>query len=263
MIRDANGYLGLGNVTPEDISGLFGTPRYLMLRWNVREWDKEDAIELIKQTGYTPEDAVVDHEQFEVAPPTPTCEISRSPSSRLRWRQLGSEDPGDRIEYPAQVIDPVTGEMVSYPLATISLLNYFGAAYTDSNGYILVPDGSGALIYTNNGKTDASLYNRRVYGTDYAQQPIPEFTTVELGQRCTSPSLVSKITTRHFWRSSKREMPSPDRSGSRSMRDSYNKVWASFDFIRRFGSSWKPKASSSTSASSLLTCTKHARTKVI
>lgn len=231
MVRDANGYLGLGDVTPEDISGLFGT-RALMLRWNAREWDKEDAIELIKQAGYTPEDAVVDHEQFGVAPPYPDLRnFAISVEYVLDGDSFVARIPGDRIEYPHRVIDPATGEEVSYPLANISLLNYFGAAYTDSHGYILVPDGSGALIYTNNGKTGATLYNRRVYGTDYAQQPLPEFTTVELGQ-IHLPVFGLKDNDQAFLAViEKGDAMARIEAAVAGMRDSYNKVWASFDFI--------------------------------
>ena len=52
------------------------------------------------------------------------------------------------------------------PLLTFTLLPYFGAAYLDQEGYIFVPDGSGALIHLNNGKTTASIYSQPVYGDD-------------------------------------------------------------------------------------------------
>lgn len=231
QIRDAKGYLGLGNVTTEDISGLFGT-KALMLRWNVREWDKEDAIELIKEAGYTPEDAVLDHEQFSIAPPYPDLRnFSVSVEYVLEGDTLVARIPADSISYPYQVTDPATGEVVTYPLASISLLNYFGAAYTDSEGYILVPDGSGALIYTNNGKTEASPYNRRVYGTDYAQQPLQEFTTVELGQ-IHLPVFGLKDNDQAFLAVIEEgDAMARIEATVAGMRDLYNKVWASFDVI--------------------------------
>lgn len=48
----------------------------------------------------------------------------------------------------------------------ISLLRFFGAAGTDENGYLLVPNGSGSLINFNNGKTTAAPYSEYVYGID-------------------------------------------------------------------------------------------------
>lgn len=48
----------------------------------------------------------------------------------------------------------------------IQLLRYFGAADTTEDGYLLVPNGSGSLIYFNNGKASADLYSEYVYGID-------------------------------------------------------------------------------------------------
>ena len=59
-------------------------------------------------------------------------------------------------------------ELATYPLTSITLLRYFGAADSQAEGYIFVPDGSGALIYLNNGKTGQTLYSESVYGQDGA-----------------------------------------------------------------------------------------------
>ena len=48
----------------------------------------------------------------------------------------------------------------------IQLLRYFGAAGIDEDGYMLVPNGSGSLIYFNNGKTTVENYSEYVYGID-------------------------------------------------------------------------------------------------
>lgn len=50
-------------------------------------------------------------------------------------------------------------------IVRLQLLPMFGAAGTDAQGYIFVPDGSGALIYLNNGTRDAP-YAQNVYGID-------------------------------------------------------------------------------------------------
>jgi len=57
------------------------------------------------------------------------------------------------------------------PILTFTLLPYFGAAYLDQEGYIFVPDGSGALIYLNNGKTTSSIYSQTIYGDDLSLGP--------------------------------------------------------------------------------------------
>jgi hypothetical protein len=58
-------------------------------------------------------------------------------------------------------------------LITMTLLPFFGAGSVDEDGYIVVPDGSGAVINFNNGKTTVSNYSADVYGRDLAiGQPI-------------------------------------------------------------------------------------------
>ena len=52
------------------------------------------------------------------------------------------------------------------PVTRIDVLPYFLSADTEHSGYIFVPDGSGSLIYLNNGKTMALSYADRVYGSD-------------------------------------------------------------------------------------------------
>ncbi len=51
-------------------------------------------------------------------------------------------------------------------VSTIALLPYFGTAGINDNGFLLVPDGSGAVINFNNGKRGASAYSAKVYGID-------------------------------------------------------------------------------------------------
>lgn len=58
-------------------------------------------------------------------------------------------------------------------LATVSLFPYFGAAISEidkieTEGYIVLPDGSGAVIEFNNGKNYQQPYSKRLYGDDLA-----------------------------------------------------------------------------------------------
>lgn len=53
-------------------------------------------------------------------------------------------------------------------LTSVALLPFFGAADVESNGYLFVPDGSGALIYFNNDKATYGAYSQAVYGRDTA-----------------------------------------------------------------------------------------------
>ncbi|MGN0553666.1 MAG: DUF5696 domain-containing protein [Oscillospiraceae bacterium] len=48
----------------------------------------------------------------------------------------------------------------------LAFMTTFGAATTDESGYFVIPDGSGALINFNNGKTGLKTYSSKVYGRD-------------------------------------------------------------------------------------------------
>lgn len=56
-------------------------------------------------------------------------------------------------------------------LHSISVLPYFGAAGTQDQGYMFVPDGSGSLIHLNNNKLTAYGYNVPLYGSDSVNLP--------------------------------------------------------------------------------------------
>lgn len=60
-------------------------------------------------------------------------------------------------------------------IANISLLSFFGAGSINEDGYLLVPNGSGSLIYFNNGKK-TERYNQYIYGMDPTLQ---SYTVVE------------------------------------------------------------------------------------
>ena len=59
-------------------------------------------------------------------------------------------------------------------LTSLTVMNNFGAADSDDEGYFVIPDGSGALINFNNGKTAAKAYTQTVYGADLTAVPLQE-----------------------------------------------------------------------------------------
>ena len=61
----------------------------------------------------------------------------------------------------SQVASTPDNEIIS-----LDLLPYFLAADTAQDGFMLVPDGSGALIYLNNAKAAVTAYSMPVYGRD-------------------------------------------------------------------------------------------------
>ena len=76
---------------------------------------------------------------------------------RLEGNDLVVELPLDDITYNPE-----------HPLTAINVLPAFGAAGTSETGYILVPEGSGAIINFNNGKTRQNAYYADMYGWDWA-----------------------------------------------------------------------------------------------
>ena len=73
----------------------------------------------------------------------------------LDGNNLVAAVPVEDIHYPEE-----------YPVNSVSFLNFFGAGGTDEKGTMLVPDGSGALINFNSGKTRYPSYQQLVYGQD-------------------------------------------------------------------------------------------------
>ena len=68
--------------------------------------------------------------------------------------------------FQAEIVTSEITGVGSNPFAVLSidLMPYFGAATKADNGYLLVPDGSGALIDYNNGKHYNQPYSEMVYG---------------------------------------------------------------------------------------------------
>ena len=77
---------------------------------------------------------------------------------RLDGDDLIVEVPFDDLEYKED-----------YPIYYLSVLPYFGASGTTDEGFLFVPEGGGALIEFNNGKTSQNSYYSNVYGWDMGQ----------------------------------------------------------------------------------------------
>lgn len=114
-------------------------------------------FEAFEMAGYTEEDLAYDLAEHNLSQEKPAPRLFFiSIEYRLEEDSLVVRVPVNEIRY-----------LNEYPVHTVSILNYFGAAGTDEEGALLVPDGSGALIYFNNGKAKYPPYRQEVYGTDY------------------------------------------------------------------------------------------------
>lgn len=60
------------------------------------------------------------------------------------------------------IVEENSDQIVSH----LAIMSTFGAAGPDEEGYFVIPDGSGALVNFNNGKTGYNKYKCKVYGRD-------------------------------------------------------------------------------------------------
>ncbi|BBH24204.1 hypothetical protein Back11_55490 [Paenibacillus baekrokdamisoli] len=70
--------------------------------------------------------------------------------------------------FTATIVSDRIQQRDKYRLVAINLLPFFGAGSTKDDGYLFVPDGSGALIQFNSSNSVYKSYNERVYGGDQA-----------------------------------------------------------------------------------------------
>lgn len=108
------------------------------------------------QCGYTYDDLDYDNavNQVEVET-TSRAHFKLTLSYKLEDGALVAALKGDSLEYDEKI-----------PPNEIRILEYFGAGGKTEKGYMLIPDGSGSLIYYNNGKTSETVFAMRLYGTD-------------------------------------------------------------------------------------------------
>ena len=116
----------------------------------------ERALKAFEEAGYTSEDLEQDIADNSLDQPKPTPRMfNLTIEYTLDGDNLLVRVPSSEIRFPGD-----------YPINAISVLDFFGAGGTDEEGSLLVPDGSGALIHFNNGKTAYPAYRQAVYGTD-------------------------------------------------------------------------------------------------
>ena len=129
-------------------------PVYIM-RDNIKGSRKQKMEEALEKVGYTYDDYLADKELDMSAATNDNTVFNVEMDFRLEGNDLVVEIPFDSIEY-----DPSTPIYRLYPLP------YFGAGSKTDEGFMFVPEGGGALINYNNGKTAQSDYYANVYGWD-------------------------------------------------------------------------------------------------
>ncbi len=116
-------------------------------------------VGIFDKLGYTYEDLEADSERFG---------FSLEGAERILFTVplvYTLSDKGMRVTVSA---GEITGPE-DFPVAPISLLEFFGAAQDDTEGYMVLPDGSGALLrYGSPAQIGSDSYSKFVYGADAA-----------------------------------------------------------------------------------------------
>lgn len=126
-----------------------------ILRGGVKDYLKEELAEYFEQAGYSEQDYELDAKNVKGQDEKDVAWFKIPLTYCLEGRNLIVSINPEEVTYNAD----------GYYLVEIDMLRYFGASMRD-DGYIFVPDGSGALINFNNGKTTASSYGAQVFGQD-------------------------------------------------------------------------------------------------
>ena len=128
-----------------------------VLRENTQEYMKAEIEGFFTGALYTRDDYSEDSSHYTMEGGTEKPAFNITLRYTLDGRSLVLTVPLDRVAYrPA------------FPVTQLSLLPFMGAGGLDDEGYLLTPDGSGALIYFNNGKQNQTAYSNNVYGWDEA-----------------------------------------------------------------------------------------------
>ena len=129
----------------------------LILNTNCPIYAYSDIYEVFTEVvGYTQEDIQTDNAENGI-------DVEVADLERFIIPVEYTIDGGD---FCARIVTGKIEEPETYTLTGINLLEFFGAGGTDDEGYMFVPDGSGAIVNFNNGKIDAPSYNLSVYGED-------------------------------------------------------------------------------------------------
>ena len=121
-------------------------PLYI-LKGDVSAANKQKLESYFAEAGYTQEDFEIDQQLVAGKRETGGPVFNVSVIYRLEGKDLVVEIPYSEIRY-----------RTDYPITAITPLPMFGAAGTDQDGFMLIPEGGGALIRCNNGTINQSAY---------------------------------------------------------------------------------------------------------
>ena len=130
----------------------------IYVRGQLPDYLGEELWLILQKAGYTLDDLQNDCDENQMENTyTPSAYFKLNLTYKLNDDGLTVECDPKEIQYN-ELYKPVR----------IEILPFFGAAGTGQQGYMLVPDGCGAVIDFNNGKLNADEYWRYLFGDDSA-----------------------------------------------------------------------------------------------
>lgn len=123
----------------------------------LQDYVAEELSAILEAAGYTAENAAQDNKENGAG------EAAASEDAEFTVPVVYTLDGGNLVvSIPAKELK----SNKAFPIASLQVLKFFGAADKGKQGYIFVPDGAGALIHLNNKKLNAEPYSLPVYGND-------------------------------------------------------------------------------------------------
>lgn len=123
---------------------------------NMRQDNIKKIRDYVYRGEYTEQDMEIDNLAYGYESTWSSLEVNISMIYELDGNDV-------LVKIPTNEITTNSEEVI---ISEISVNRYFTAAHTSQDGYIVVPDGIGAIINFNNGLLKAVDYKSRIYGND-------------------------------------------------------------------------------------------------
>jgi hypothetical protein len=123
------------------------------------ESNKQKLQELFVDAGYTQEEYEHDMQLVAGTQENEDPIFNVTVEYRLEGGDFVVSVPYQEMRYRAE-----------YPITGVTVLPMFGAAGTEDEGFMFIPEGGGALINYNNGKLSQNSYYANLYGWDWGSE---------------------------------------------------------------------------------------------
>ncbi len=130
-----------------------------VLKEDTSENNKKNVSGYFAEAGYTQEDYEYDKQFVAGSAENTNPVFNVTMVYRLEGQDFLVSVPYEEMRYRAE-----------YPITAVTVLPMFGAAGLNEEGFMLIPEGGGALIRYNNGKLNQNSYYANMYGWDYGSE---------------------------------------------------------------------------------------------